>query len=57
MFTDSIEAVYKMQQNKNLCAVNPEKPYTKNEKVFLFRKDQQQLRQIFNQWFKRNNDL
>ncbi|MEM9242579.1 MAG: transporter substrate-binding domain-containing protein [Pseudomonadota bacterium] len=52
MFTDSTEAIYRQQQHDGLCAVNPAKPYTNETKVFLFRKNEQALRQQFNAWLK-----
>lgn len=52
MFTDSIEATYVEDKQEGLCAVHPDKPYTQVEKIFLFRKDQQALRDRFNRWFK-----
>ena len=51
MFTDSIEAVYRQQSTPGLCAVRPDEPYTRVEKVFLFRKDEGALRDRFDQWF------
>jgi len=51
MFTDSIEGVYHQEQREGLCAVNPDKPFTHVEKVFLFRKDEGALRDAFNAWF------
>jgi cyclohexadienyl dehydratase len=50
MFTDSIEAVYHQEQREGLCAVNPDRPYTHVERVFLFRKDESALRDMFNAW-------
>jgi cyclohexadienyl dehydratase len=50
MFTDSIEAIYRQKQNKGLCAVSPDKPYTRVEKVFMFRTDEAGLRDSFNRW-------
>lgn len=52
MFTDGIEALYMERQDTGLCAVKPDKPYTVIRKVFLFRKDQEALRDAFNQWWK-----
>lgn len=51
MFTDSIEAIYRQQTMPGLCAVRPDEPYTRTEKVFLFRKDQRTLRDRFDRWF------
>lgn len=51
MFTDGIEALYMEQQDTGLCAVRPEKPYTVIRKVFLFRHDQEALRDAFNNWW------
>lgn len=50
MFTDSIEAVYHQKQREGLCAVHPERPYTRAQRVFLFRKDEGPLRDAFNRW-------
>ena len=50
MFTDATEAIYHQQQREGLCAVNPDKPYTHIEKVFLFRKEEGVLRDRFNAW-------
>ncbi len=50
MFTDSLEAQYLEQQNSGLCAANPDDPFTHVEKVFLFRKEEESLRQAFNHW-------
>ncbi|WP_421722870.1 transporter substrate-binding domain-containing protein [Bauldia sp.] len=54
MFTDAIEAVYKQDQGEGLCAVHPDRPYTHDDKVFLFRKDEAALRDTFNAWLARN---
>jgi cyclohexadienyl dehydratase len=51
MFTDSVEAVYRQQTTPGLCAVHPDEPYTRVEKVFLFRKDEVELRDRFDRWF------
>jgi cyclohexadienyl dehydratase len=51
MFTDAIEALYRQQTMPGLCAVRPDEPYTRVEKVFLFRKDQRGLRDRFDRWF------
>ena len=50
MFTDSAEAVYVQHQNGGLCAVRPDAPYTHVEKVFLFRKGEEALRDEFDAW-------
>lgn len=50
MFTDAIEAVYHQAHDKGLCAINPDKPFTHSERVFLFRKDEAALRDSFNRW-------
>ncbi len=50
MFTDSIEAIYRQKQGEGLCAVSPDKPYTRVEKVFMFRTDEAGLRDAFNRW-------
>ncbi|MCJ9429539.1 transporter substrate-binding domain-containing protein [Kordiimonas marina] len=52
MFTDSLEAEYRQRRREGLCAVRPDAPYTRVEKVFLFRKDQKALRDRFNAWVK-----
>ncbi len=58
MFTDSTEAVYRQQlPNSQLCAVNPDHPYTDNVKVFLFRKDEKKLQQQFNSWLATHRSL
>ncbi|MEM7122131.1 MAG: transporter substrate-binding domain-containing protein [Pseudomonadota bacterium] len=52
MFTDSIEAVYQQQvTNGLLCAVKPDEPYTRVEKVAMFAKDEADLLARFNAWF------
>ena len=52
MFTDSIEAVYQQQvTNGLLCAVKPNEPYTRVEKVVMFAKDKADLLESFNTWF------
>lgn len=52
MFTDSIEAVYQQRvTNGLLCAVKPDEPYTRVEKVAMFAKDQGDLLARFNAWF------
>ncbi len=52
MFTDSIEAVYQQQvTNGLLCAVKPDEPYTRVEKVVMFAKDEADLLARFNDWF------
>lgn len=55
MFTDSTEAVYIQHQNGGLCAVHPDKPYTHIDKVFLFRKDEDALRDEFDAWLAQRN--
>jgi len=50
MFTDSVEALYRQQTTPGLCAVRPDQPYTRVDKVFLFRKDQGELRERFDRW-------
>jgi cyclohexadienyl dehydratase len=50
VFTDSEEALYRQQITPNLCAVRPDQPFTRIEKVFLFRKDQGALRDRFDRW-------
>jgi len=50
MFTASLEAEYRQRRKEGLCAVHPEAPYTRVEKVFLFSKDQKALRDRFNAW-------
>ncbi len=50
MFTDSTEAVYIQHQNGGLCAAHPDRPYTHIDKVFLFRKDEDALRDEFDAW-------
>ena len=50
MFTDSTEAVYVQHRTGSLCAVHPEAPYTHVEKVFLFRKGEEALRDEFDAW-------
>jgi len=50
MFTDSVEALYRQQIMPDLCAVRPDQPYTRVEKVFLFRNDQRALRDRFDRW-------
>ena len=52
MFTDAEEAVWRQSQGEGLAAVNPDRPYTRSEKVFLFGKDQAALRDRFNRWLK-----
>lgn len=56
MFTDSEEALYPQQIAPNLCAVRPDQPYTRVEKVFLFRKDQRALRDRFDRWLVARGD-
>ena len=54
MFTDSIEAVYRQRTSDGaLCAVHPDAPYTQDDKVAMFRKDQTALRARFDAWFKK----
>jgi cyclohexadienyl dehydratase len=50
MFTDSVEALYRQEIMPELCAVHPDRPYTRVEKVFLFRKDQGALRDRLDRW-------
>ena len=50
MFTDATEAVYVQHRNGALCAVHPDAPYTRIEKVFLFRKGEEALRDEFDAW-------
>jgi cyclohexadienyl dehydratase len=50
MFTDSVEAVYRQQTTPGLCAVHPDAPYTRVEKIFLFHKDEGELRDQFDEW-------
>jgi len=50
-FTDSIEAVYIEALGQGLCAVNPDHPYTHDDKVFLFAEDEVDLRDAFDRWF------
>lgn len=50
MFTDSVEALYRQTIMPELRAVRPQQPYTRVEKVFLFRKDRQALRDQFDHW-------
>ncbi len=50
MFTDSIEAAWHETQHEGLCAVHRDQPYTRVEKVFLFAKDETELRDAFNRW-------
>jgi cyclohexadienyl dehydratase len=56
MFTDSVEALYRQQIMPELCAVHPDRPYTRVEKVFLFRKDQGALRDRFDRWLVARGD-
>jgi cyclohexadienyl dehydratase len=51
MFTDSIEAVYRQQTTPGLCAVRADDPYTRVEKIFLFRPEEGALRDRFDRWF------
>ncbi len=52
MFTDSIEAIYQQQlTNGLLCAVKPDEPYTRVEKVVMFAKDKRDLLDAFDTWF------
>jgi cyclohexadienyl dehydratase len=51
MFTDSVEAVWRQQTTPGLCAVRPDVPYTRVDKVFLFRKGEGELRDRFDRWF------
>ena len=50
MFTDAEEAVWRQSRGEGLAAVNPDKPYTHSEKVFLFGKGEAALRDRFNAW-------
>lgn len=50
MFTDLLEAQYLEEQGTGLCTANPAAPFTHVEKVFLFRKEEAELQQTFNQW-------
>lgn len=50
MFTDSVEALYRQQITPGLRAVRPDQPYTRVEKIFLFRTDRQALRDRFDDW-------
>jgi len=52
MFTDSVEAVWHQSEHEGLCAVHPDRPYTRVEKVFLFAKDEAALRDAFDAWLK-----
>lgn len=56
MLTDSIEAVWRQQTTAGLCAVRPDEPYTRVEKVFMFRKGQGALRDRFDRWFAARSD-
>ncbi|ROS01233.1 cyclohexadienyl dehydratase [Sinobacterium caligoides] len=50
MFTDSIEATYKQNQQSGLCAAAPNWLLKKGEKAFMFRDDETELRGQFNRW-------
>ncbi len=52
MFTNSVEAVWHQSQHEGLCAVHPDRPYTRVEKVFLFARDETELRDAFNAWLR-----
>ena len=39
MITDNIEAVISAREYPELCAVNPETPFTKNHLAYMMRKD------------------
>ncbi len=52
MFTDSVEAVWHQSQHEGLVAVHPDRPYTRVEKVFLFARDEADLRDAFNRWLR-----
>ena len=41
----------RQQTTPGLCAVRPDQPYTRVDKVFLFRKDQGELHERFDRWF------
>jgi cyclohexadienyl dehydratase len=56
MFTDSEEALYRQGITPNLCAVRPDQPYTRIEKVFLFHKDERALRDRFDRWLVTRGD-
>lgn len=50
MITDSVEAVYRQQHMPGLCAVNPDQPFTHEEKVFLLPKTRTTLLHELNEW-------
>jgi len=50
MFTDATEAVFRQSLNPSLCAVNPDRPFTRTANVFLFKREESQLRDEFNDW-------
>jgi len=50
MITDSTEAVYKQKTMPGLCAVNPEKPYTKGYKVYMLPKGSNNLLDAIYTW-------
>lgn len=54
MLTNSVEALYRQQIMPALRAVRPDQPFTRVEKIFLFRKDQHALRDEFDQWLLAN---
>ena len=55
MFTDLLEAQYLEEQDTGLCAANPDAPFTHVDKIFLFRKEEAELQQSFNQWLAGRN--
>ena len=50
MLTDNIEAVYRQKTTPGLCAVNPNKPFTKAYKVYMLPKQSEALLGAVNQW-------
>jgi uncharacterized protein YjbI with pentapeptide repeats len=52
----SVEALYRQEIMPDLCAVRPDRPYTRVEKVFLFRQDRRALRDRFDRWLVARGD-
>jgi len=50
MITDNVEALYRQKLMPKLCAVNPDRPFTQEVKVYMVNKNSPQLLQAVNRW-------
>ena len=55
MITDSVEAVYQQKIIPDLCAVNPDKPFTHDERVILIPKGSYKLQKKIDAWVRQQN--